>query len=282
MGRVAVSNGKKGGNGRIEWRQRNDDYEVTLSAPVTRQSWKLSGNATSATLEGLEGGTRTGTDAAELLREATGLEIPVMALPAWASGARANEATVGRARLQFTADGTLARIEQGGWTIDYLDWQETRIGPGNDAQSVQVPRRIDAHRGQARVRLAIDEWQTEMQLSGETASTQDLTAPPIYNSNANLLARELELLNLDDPASDMRANVAKNDLRPIGICGYGCTAPGFDRGIAGMGDMRVLKGTTDALEGEKHHQLLNQVQTYARAYNQALSEWLKTRPSGQP
>lgn len=155
-GRVALSNGRNGGSGRIEWRQRGDAYEVTLSAPVSRQSWRLEGDAGSARIEGIEGGPRSDTDVVRLLREATGLEIPVGALAAWASGARADAAAFGPARLGFAADGRLARIEQGGWTVDYLGWQDADIGDGQP--SLAVPARIDAHRGQAKVRLAIDAW----------------------------------------------------------------------------------------------------------------------------
>src|SRR3546814_4826297 len=44
-GRVALSGGSRGGGtGRIEWQQAGDRYRVTLSAPVSRQSWRLSGD----------------------------------------------------------------------------------------------------------------------------------------------------------------------------------------------------------------------------------------------
>ena len=43
-GRVAISNAGKGGNGRIDWQQEDARYVVALSAPVTRQSWRLSGD----------------------------------------------------------------------------------------------------------------------------------------------------------------------------------------------------------------------------------------------
>ena len=37
-GRLALSNGKDGGSGRIEWTQGDGHLQVTLSAPVTRYS----------------------------------------------------------------------------------------------------------------------------------------------------------------------------------------------------------------------------------------------------
>lgn len=156
-GRVALSGGSRGGGtGRIEWRQSADHYEVTLSAPVSRQSWRLSGDGSAATIEGIKGGPRSDNDVMRLLREATGLEIPVGALAAWAGGTRADEAAFGPARLEFTADGQLARIEQDGWTIDYLGWREEDLGDGQPP--LPVPDRINAGRGEAKVRLAIDAW----------------------------------------------------------------------------------------------------------------------------
>ena len=150
QGRVALSNGRDGGSGRIDWRQQDLHYDVSLSAPVTRQSWRLSGDESAATLAGLEGGTRSGTDPAALLREATRWEIPVTALTAWVRGARADEASHGQATLGYGADGRLSRIEQAGWVIDYGAWQA--------AQGTELPVRLEARRADAKVRLIVDAW----------------------------------------------------------------------------------------------------------------------------
>lgn len=161
-GRVALSNGRDGGSGRLEWTQSGAHYDVTLSAPVTRQSWRLSGDAGGGRIEGVKGGPREGPDVQALLREATGQDIPVGALAAWATGARADAARFGPAKLAFAADGRLARIEQGGWTIDYLGWQADDAGAADAGDSalrgIDLPDRIDARRGDAKVRLAIDDW----------------------------------------------------------------------------------------------------------------------------
>lgn len=147
-GRIAVSNGRDGGSGRLEWRQMGERFDVALSAPVTRQSWRLSGDPAQARLEGLEGGPRTGPDAAALLRSATGWDIPVVALADWVRGARAD--ALGPASIRYDAAGRPARIEQGGWTIDYA-WPTTSLEPLR-------PARVDARRGEARVRLVVDQW----------------------------------------------------------------------------------------------------------------------------
>lgn len=163
-GRVAMSNGRDGGSGRIEWQQMGADFEVSLAAPVTRQSWRLSGGPAGARIEGLAGGTRQGDDVVHLLREATGFDIPVAALAAWAAGTRADAARFGPAEVDYTADGQLARLRQDGWTIDYLDWQ-----PVATTDAPVLPLRINAARESARVRLIVDAWTLEPGSPGSTA-----------------------------------------------------------------------------------------------------------------
>ena len=92
VGRLAVSDGRDGGSGRIEWTQDGDDFEIRLSAPVSRQSWRLSRQHGLVTLEGVEGGPIVGADPQRLLWEATGWLVPVDALAAWVRGARAGDA----------------------------------------------------------------------------------------------------------------------------------------------------------------------------------------------
>ncbi|KGM56690.1 hypothetical protein N799_02990 [Lysobacter arseniciresistens ZS79] len=151
VGRIAVSNRGKGGSGRVEWSRTGADYAVSLSAPVTRQSWRLSGDGRHALLEGLEGGPRHGADARLLLLEATGWDIPVEALGDWVRGARSQAA--GPARIEYGANLLPWVMEQGGWRIEY-EWPEL---PASEA-AAPLPARLDATRGEARVRLIVDEW----------------------------------------------------------------------------------------------------------------------------
>ncbi len=165
QGRVAVSNGRDGGNGRIEWQQQQAAYRIELSAPVTRQGWRLSGDAVSAQLDGLPGGSRRGADPAQLLLEATGWRIPVSALGAWVRGAPAQTAWHGQAALVFGADGRLLRIEQDGWRIDYADWRAPA------GQALELPHRLDATSGAAKVKLIVDAWQAASVASPATSAS---------------------------------------------------------------------------------------------------------------
>lgn len=257
-GRVALSNGRNGGSGRIEWRQDGARMQVSLSAPVTRQSWTLIVDAGGARIDGIEGGPRTGSDAATLLREATGWEIPVAALGDWLRGVRG----AGPSVVAYDAQGRLGRLEQGGWTIDYR-WPETG-SPHPD-----LPQRIDAVKGEAKVRLIVDQWQVEPAM----ASGDDGPASQIER-----LKRALAELNLHDPAADLQKAVAADDFRPVGVCGFACLAPGFEGDR--QAELRIIDGTGDVVEGDEHLRLIEQATAYARAYNQALSAWLRKNPRG--
>jgi len=153
-GRIAVSNGKQGGSGRIDWQQSGDRYTVSLSAPVTRQSWRLSGDDSGGRLEGIEGGPREAADIEALLRETTGWNIPVRALADWVRGVGADPARFGQARIVYGEGNRPVRLVQAGWTIDYAQWQpEAAAGAGP-----VLPARLTATQGAAKVRLIVDEW----------------------------------------------------------------------------------------------------------------------------
>lgn len=154
-GRVALSNGKDGGSGKIEWAQGGGGTRVMLSAPVTRQSWTLTADAHGVMLQGVAGGPQRGDDADQLLRQATGWEIPVAALGCWLRGAPASKVGMGQASSIFGIDQRLLRIEQGGWVIDYMNWQV------NPVSGVELPTRINAEQASNRVRLVVDRWGEE-------------------------------------------------------------------------------------------------------------------------
>jgi len=151
-GRVAINNAGKGGNGRIEWQQDGTAYVVSLSAPVTRQSWRLTGDTRSGAgqLEGLPGGPRHGEDAEVLLLQATGWDIPVNALAGWVRGLQAVGFPV--EERSFSTEGRVQTLRQAGWQIDYTQWTDAQ-----DSRP-ELPSRIEARRDQAAVRLLVDRW----------------------------------------------------------------------------------------------------------------------------
>jgi len=147
-GRIALRQQGKGGSGRIEWQQQGSHYRIRLSAPVTRQSWQLTGDlaAGHARIEGIEGGPLDSTDAEALLWEATGWDIPVHSLPNWIRG------------LGTDTEPRPQPFQHNGWNVTYPLWH-----PATDVLP-SLPKRIEAVRvddgtGAARIRLLIDRWE---------------------------------------------------------------------------------------------------------------------------
>jgi outer membrane lipoprotein LolB len=151
-GRIAVSNGNRGGSGRIDWRQRAADYTISLSAPVTRQSWQLVGDQSGARLEGVAGGPRESGDVEALLQSTTGWNIPVRALQNWVRGIGAASHEYGPVKLVYDGGGLPAKLEQAGWAIEYQEWYPS------GAEAPPLPKRIVARKGEASVKLVVDGW----------------------------------------------------------------------------------------------------------------------------
>ena len=146
QGRLAISQAGNGGNARIHWRQDGDHFDISLSAPITSQSWRLLRDGTGVSLLGMDGGTRRGDDAEALLFEATGWRIPIQAMSRWVRGMRAQ----GPANFSSEPGGLPALINQDGWAVEYRAWV-----PGTPP----LPQKLFASQGQASVRLIIEQWQ---------------------------------------------------------------------------------------------------------------------------
>ncbi len=148
-GRLGVSDGHDSGSGSLEWSQRAGAFRFTLHAPVTGKTWMLSGNRSHAVLEGLHDLPVEGDDAASLLERELGWHVPVAKLVDWVRGLRAP----GVADIHFRADGLPAQIEQEGWKVEYLDYDQSRNPP--------LPSKVFASKGNYTVRLAIHAWTLE-------------------------------------------------------------------------------------------------------------------------
>ena len=146
VGRIAVFDGNDNGSGRIEWQQQGDAFEIVFAAPVSRQSWRLSGGPAGAVLEGLEGGARRAASAEALLEREAGWAVPLRKLRAWARGLRGTPT----ATISFDAEGLPATLQEDGWTVQYRDWHADLQPP--------LPRRVFAEKGERRVRLVVERW----------------------------------------------------------------------------------------------------------------------------
>ena len=147
-GRLGVASAHDGGSGSFTWVQDGERYEFVLRGPLASKSFRLSGNADGALLEGLDAGPLRGPDAQALMRQALGWDVPLRDLRAWVLGLRADS---GPAELSFGADRLPAILRQDGWVVDYRQWDQSRQPP--------LPQKVFAERPPYKVKLSIDTWQ---------------------------------------------------------------------------------------------------------------------------
>jgi len=151
--RVALRQPGGGGSARLDWQQHGAQYRIRLSAPLTRQSWQLSGDLRSGhgRIEGSDGSALDGADAQWLLLDSTGWDIPLRELPDWVRGISYGVGSV-------DAQDRPQQARHSGWDIVWQAWHPpTSVRPA-------LPRRIEAVRsgGAAdapRIRLLIERWE---------------------------------------------------------------------------------------------------------------------------
>lgn len=141
-GRLAVSDGRDSGSGSVVWEQDGAYFMISLRAPISGQSWRLSGDDSLATLEGLKSYPLTANSPEALLERELGWHLPVAALRHWLRGRPMRDG------VAVTQDerGQVTGFVEEGWAIGLREFESGR------------PTRITARKPPYQVRLAIKSW----------------------------------------------------------------------------------------------------------------------------
>lgn len=155
-GRVAVAADPEGFNGRVEWRQDDEAFDIALRGPLGVGSAALTGDTTGVTLTRSDGRDVFVTDPQGALEEELGWSIPITALRYWLVGLPRPDAP---AQETLNEPGTrLARLDQDDWRVEYASYQ--------DAGEWILPRKVTLTRPGVRIRLIADGWQVERARAG--------------------------------------------------------------------------------------------------------------------
>lgn len=149
-GRMSASDGDRGANGQIEWRHDAVRDEVTLYTPLGQIAARLESSLHGAELLTGDGKVFHADSADALLPELLGIALPVARLAYWVQAAPPNGAEI----RDVDTDGRPTLVIDQGWRIEYLEYH-----PGEAASA--LPRKLDVSRGDARIRLIIDQWTTQ-------------------------------------------------------------------------------------------------------------------------
>lgn len=147
QGRVALRSGDEGWHGGLHWWQQEASYRIRISGPFGQGGIQLEGEPGRVRLQQGER-IAEAADAEGLMRQELGWSLPLAGLDHWVRGLPREPA---RARLQFDAEGRLARLEEAGWVVDYQGYDSGTAPP--------LPSRLVLEQAGLRLRLVVDQWQ---------------------------------------------------------------------------------------------------------------------------
>ncbi|MGL1833203.1 lipoprotein insertase outer membrane protein LolB [Rhodocyclaceae bacterium SMB388] len=145
-GRVSASDTGRAASGRLAWSHAPEFDEWTVFSPLGQVLAQLVSTPAGAVLQTGDGRSVHADSVQEMLPEILGVAVPVNGLAHWVQAVpRAG------ARVLLADDfGRPVRVFDSGWLIEYREYAS------EDAAA--AVRRIDASRGDARIRLIVDEW----------------------------------------------------------------------------------------------------------------------------
>jgi outer membrane lipoprotein LolB len=146
-GRIAVSAGEDGFNGKLRWAQKDDNFKATVSGPLGIGTVRIEGDGGRAVLTDKDGVRTELQNVEQELLYRYGWTIPVKSLRYWALGI---PDPMLDAQTELNEDHQLARLEQGDWTLSISSYK------ANGGQS--MPNRLSATKFETRVRIVIDKW----------------------------------------------------------------------------------------------------------------------------
>lgn len=148
-GRVAVTNGDEAWHINMDWKQEGDDYQILLNGPFGAGKVKLIGNAQGVELHDSDNHTFYSDNPATLLRERTGVSMPVEGLRYWIVGLNTPQQ---KDPPKLDPQGRLAYLEDDHWRVKFRRYIEVN--------GLSLPEKIFIARPEQEidVRLVIDEW----------------------------------------------------------------------------------------------------------------------------
>jgi outer membrane lipoprotein LolB len=146
-GRIAVSTGDDGFNGKIRWQQDGDTFEATVGGPLGIGTVHIAGDGRSVIHTDKDGVRTELQDAEQELLARYGWTIPVASLRYWALGLP-DPSTA--AQTELNSNAQLAKLVQGAWTV-----QITRY---RDSNGQSMPNLLSASSATTRVRIVFDKW----------------------------------------------------------------------------------------------------------------------------
>ena len=149
-GRLAINRGAESWHLKVNWRQKQNGYEIFLSGPFGSGQVKLTGNPDGVVLRDSERQSYYAAEPEMLLYEHTGVFMPVTGLRYWILGLP-DPAKNHTTQTRLDAYGRLAQLQQRAWTVQFPDYVAVK--------HYELPERLLIQGEDIEVRLVVDDWQ---------------------------------------------------------------------------------------------------------------------------
>ena len=146
-GKLSMDDGADGGSGNLNWQVRDTESQMKFRGALGRGAWQLATGPGFAELQRSDGSLVRSASVSELVETETGWHIPVDSLKWWVLGIAAPGVTE---RLDLDQQGRVQVMRQDGWDITFDRYRQ--FG------EVELPGRMDAVRGEYRVKMAVSKW----------------------------------------------------------------------------------------------------------------------------
>jgi outer membrane lipoprotein LolB len=148
-GSIAISSPDQGWDARVLWRQQGDIFQMRFNAPLGQGAMLIDGAPGNVRLRAADGQIYQAADAEELLRQVSGVSLPVGALYYWIRGVPVPRQPVSSEYVN--PQGYLGALRQLGWEIEY---REYAAYPG-----YLLPTHIRLKRGEWLIKLSLSSWE---------------------------------------------------------------------------------------------------------------------------
>lgn len=149
QGRLAVNADGKGYSGSLTWQHLINTDSIDVFTPLGSKIAHIEKTEAQVTLTNAKGERVSAQDAESLTEKTLGWRLPLNGLSDWALG-RPTQAPI--SQQQWDATGKLTILEQQGWKIEYLEYQEH--------MGVPLPQKISLRRENILLKLVVEHWST--------------------------------------------------------------------------------------------------------------------------
>ena len=147
-GRLGLRVPNRSGSMSIEWLQKNQQYTIYLDGPFGVSLAQIEGDERQVSAVVSDGEKMVGRTPEYLMYQLTGWDFPVSNLKYWVRGL---PAPGGDAQVVLNHAGIPEKIEQQGWRIEYLRF--------DDENGLLIPSRIRANSDDIQITLVVSDWQ---------------------------------------------------------------------------------------------------------------------------